>query len=636
MNFSFCPPLRKTAVCRSLAIAVAGLISSLAHAAAGDGGLADPNITFVGRWDKTSSSSQFTSHWDGAYLTTRFTGRNVAVKMGSGIGFKVSIDGGPPTQVWGWAGTVGLTNNTPLASDGPHTLQIIADYDTTEMQFQGLVLDQGATTLPIIGGSRPLVEFIGDSITAGQGASSGYWATKDYAWLSGESLGALHTQIARAGITLTDGYHYSSNTWPGMESMYFRAWEPDLCGNPQCTPDATHVPVPSWDFSQYSPRVIVVNLGTNDWNLSVPGSNFQTEYTSFLANIRAKHPAAEIFVLRTFNGYLYNETQAAVNARVSAGDAKLHYVNTEGWLAMYPSPDFSDGFHPSDAGYQKVRDRLVPILLPYVADKVVSVNDSQFSYDNTGNWPSGSQSGAWQGDNHWSGVSGASYQVLFSGTQAHLYGAKAPWHGIAAVSVDGGAETTVDTYAATRADDVWLWSSPVLAAGPHSLKVRVTGQKNASSSGTYVVADRVDIANGGLNVLSNSSFESGSSGWTVTSSAPSQSYVGTSSPRSGMSHLVHASANPYWVATFQTPGGLSNGLYTLRAWVKGTAGHQLYVKNYGGATQSATLLNATNTYTELVIRDINVTNGSAEIGFWTNDPAGNGWLNADDVTFYKQ
>ncbi|HJV69226.1 GDSL-type esterase/lipase family protein [Ideonella sp.] len=603
-----------------------------AFAASGDGGLADPNITYVGRWDQ-SSSTRYTSHWDGAYLTARFTGRNVAVKLAEGTGFRAVIDGGPAVKVWGWTGSAVPLTSTALANDGPHTLQIIADYDTTEVQFQGLVLDPGATTLPIIG-PRPLIEFIGDSITAGQGSSE--WATTDHAWLTGEALGAFHTQIARAGITLTDGFHYSDNTWPGMESMYFRAWVPDRCGNPQCTPDPTHPAVPPWDFSKYSPKVIVVNLGTNDWNLGVPKSQFQTEYTSFLANVRAKHPAAEIFVLRTFNGYLVPETQAAVNARISAGDTRLHFVNTDGWLTLHPSADFSDGFHPSDAGYKKVRDRLVPILLPYVADSVVSVNDARFNYDSTASWPSGGQVGAYQNDNHWSNMPGASYQVPFSGTQVHLYGARAPWHGIAAVSIDGGPETNVDTYAASRADGVWLWSSPVLAAGPHTLKVRVTGQKNASASGTYVVADRVDIVNGGLNVLGNAGFESGPSDWTVATSAPSQSYVSTTSPRSGTSHLVHSSASPYWVATFQTPTGLSNGLYTARAWVWGTAGHQLYVKNYGGAQKSITLTTGSNTYTELVIRDINVTNGSAEVGLWSYDPAGNGWLIVDDVSFYKQ
>jgi hypothetical protein len=616
---------------RYLRIALCGLLACGApvFAATGDGGLSDPNITFVGRWDQ-GSNTQYTSHWDGAYLTTQFTGRKVAVKLGAGTGFRVSINGGPAKKVWGWTGEVPLASG--LANDGPHTLQVIADYDTTEVKFQGLVLEPGATTLPITG-SRPLIEFIGDSITAGDGSSE--WATTDYAWLTGEALGALHTQIARAGITLADGYHYSSNTWPGMESMYFRAWVPDYCGNPQCTPDGTHPPVPAWDFSKYSPKLIVVNLGTNDWGLGVPGSQFQTKYTNFLANVRAKHPGAEIFVMRTLNGYLVPETQAAVNARISAGDTKLHFIDTDGWLTMHPSADFTDGYHPNDAGYRKVRDRLVPILLPYVADSVVQVNDTKFNYDSTANWPSGWQSGAYQNDNRWSSVPGASYQVPFNGTQVHLFGARAPSHGIAAVSIDGGPETNVDMYAAKRADDAWLWSSQVLASGPHTLKVRVTGQKNASASGTYVVADRVDVVRGSLNLLGNAGFESGPSGWTVTSSAPSQSYVATTSPRSGTSHLVHAGASPYWVATYQTPTGLSNGLYTARAWVRGTAGHQLYVKNYGGENKWVAL-SGSDTYTELVIRDINVTNGSAEVGFWTDDRAGNGWLIVDDVSFYKQ
>ena len=32
---------------------------------------------------------------------------------------------------------------------------------------------------------------------------------------------------------------------------------------------------------------------------------------------------------------------------------------------------------------------------------VTTVNDTQFSFDNTANWPYGGQTGAYQGDNHW-------------------------------------------------------------------------------------------------------------------------------------------------------------------------------------------------------------------------------------------
>lgn len=45
---------------------------------------------------------------------------------------------------------------------------------------------------------------------------------------------------------------------------------------------------------------------------------------------------------------------------------------------------------------------------------------------------------------------------------------------------------------------------------------------------------------------------------------------------------------------------------------------------------------ASDGYTQLTLSNINVSNGNAEIGFWTSDSTGTGWLNVDDVTFYKQ
>jgi hypothetical protein len=52
----------------------------------------------------------------------------------------------------------------------------------------------------------------------------------------------------------------------------------------------------------------------------------------------------------------------------------------------------------------------------------------------------------------------------------------------------------------------------VLPAGSHTSKVRDTGTKNAGPSGTYVSADRVDVIDGGVNLLSNAGFENGLGG----------------------------------------------------------------------------------------------------------------------------
>jgi lysophospholipase L1-like esterase len=594
-------------------------------AGTGNGDLTDSNINYVGRWDK-SNSTTYRSYWGGAYVSTKFTGTTVKVKLAEKTVFMAIVDGVANTY-WDASGTINLTP-TPLAS-GTHTLKIIAKYQNVELPFQGLVLDAGAST--VRPDTLPLVEFVGDSITAGETTTD--YAVSDYAWITGERLGAEHTQIAYPGITLSDGYHYSWNTFPGMESLYFKLQQANRCPDVACTGN------PQWNFANYTAKLVVVNLGTNDGNNQVPSATFQSRYTTFLQNIRAKYPNADIFALRTFGGYYQTETRAAVNARVSAGDAKVHFVDTTGWLD--PSTDFTDGLHPSDAGHVKITNRLLPILQPYMGsavtpnDGVVTLNDTTFSYDSNASWPSGAQTGAYQNDNHWSNVPNAFYEVPFSGTQIKVYGAQAAWHGIAAVSIDGGAETLIDTYSATRSDNVLLWSSPVVSAGNHKLKVRVTGQRNPSAWNTYIAADRVDIVNGSLNLLTNPGFENGLNGWSVVSSEASKAFVSTTLPNSGSFHLTHSSATPYWAATFQIMTGLSNGLYTLKTSVRGTAGHQLYVKNYGGNSMSVTTT-ASDGYTQLVISNINVTNGSAEVGFWTPDAVGNAWLNVDDMTFTKQ
>ena len=70
----------------------------------------------------------------------------------------------------------------------------------------------------------------------------------------------------------------------------------------------------------------------------------------------------------------------------------------------------------------------------------------------------------------------------FTGVKIKLYGIKGPTHGIGAVSIDGGAETTVDFYNATVLGDQLVCTSPTLPYGQHTLKVRVTGTKNASAT----------------------------------------------------------------------------------------------------------------------------------------------------------
>ncbi|WP_327654002.1 glycoside hydrolase family 43 protein [Streptomyces sp. NBC_00483] len=112
----------------------------------------------------------------------------------------------------------------------------------------------------------------------------------------------------------------------------------------------------------------------------------------------------------------------------------------------------------------------------------------------TGTWNSGTGCAAqcfWS-DDHWSDKAGNTATYSFTGTRIALLSVKDTGNGIAAISVDGGPEQRVDFYGAIRTGETLQYLSPRLTNGPHTVRVRVTGDKNASSSGAFVSVDRAE------------------------------------------------------------------------------------------------------------------------------------------------
>ncbi|MFC0513072.1 RICIN domain-containing protein [Mucilaginibacter angelicae] len=305
------------------------------------GSLKDTNIRYFGRWD-FSNKDQYVSYWGGAYIKVDFTGTTVKVKVGNTSDFYAKIDNGPWISYKQSSGIINLTP-TPL-TNGTHSLSVAQgkDYDY-QFKFDGLVLDNNAVTkTPAVMSS--LIEYIGDSITAGYTCDQAN--VSDYAWVASEALGAEHTQIAFPGIKLTSGFPDV-----GMDVQYLKMQS-----------DQTKSQTGDWNFQGYTPKLVVINLGTND-NNGVPDEEFQKAYVNLLTTVRAKFPDAEIFALRTFLGVKSSGTLAAVVTRMAAGDLKVHYIDTDGWLK---SGDYSDGIHPNAAGHIKAAALLKPILEPYL------------------------------------------------------------------------------------------------------------------------------------------------------------------------------------------------------------------------------------------------------------------------------
>lgn len=102
------------------------------------------------------------------------------------------------------------------------------------------------------------------------------------------------------------------------------------------------------------------------------------------------------------------------------------------------------------------------------------------------------------GGEDYTSTSGANALLRFKGTRAVIYAAKDVHHGEADVYVDGLIRTTIDCYATRRIADTAIFDSGDLVDGNHIIEVRVTGTKNANSTGTTVAIDHAKVLSTGL------------------------------------------------------------------------------------------------------------------------------------------
>ncbi|MFD5831213.1 cellulose binding domain-containing protein [Lentzea sp. NPDC060358] len=141
-----------------------------------------------------------------------------------------------------------------------------------------------------------------------------------------------------------------------------------LADGPGSMPDRNHEGHPGWTIAQvdanvvnwlrtYTPRTVLLHIGTNDMYGSDPGGAPQ-RLSALVDKITAQAPNAEVFVstiipIRFADATVRNYNSAIVpllRAKASAGK-RVHVVD------MYPAvpiSDLPDGIHPNASGYSKM------------------------------------------------------------------------------------------------------------------------------------------------------------------------------------------------------------------------------------------------------------------------------------------
>jgi lysophospholipase L1-like esterase len=318
----------------------------------GDGGVVAP-VQFYGRWDLSGPAA--ITPYSGAHVTATFQGTGITARLD--LSHSVNpvttvewqIDGGPWTET-NVAATMQLATGLP---PGMHDVVFMARGMeelndrwipplVASLNFLGFDVEGGAL-VPTARPVRLKMEFIGDSITEGvrvvMNNATDPWHTNGrlaYPCLTAEALGAEWHQVGFGHQGILQAGH--GNVPVAADSF-----------------DWIYATVPR--DTSWVADVVVLNQGTNDANAS--STAFQPAFAHYLDVIRAGYPNALFFVLRPFGGYREADIAAVTAAKIAAGDTKMFYVDTTGWLT---AADYTEGIHPNVMGHQKATAALLPIL----------------------------------------------------------------------------------------------------------------------------------------------------------------------------------------------------------------------------------------------------------------------------------
>ena len=106
------------------------------------------------------------------------------------------------------------------------------------------------------------------------------------------------------------------------------------------------------------PDAVVVNLGTNDRR--APAALFADLYRAYVDALRRQYPSARIFCLAPFSGDHRAGVGAAVAGARDRGDARVHFVDTTGWIDR--ARHTTDGVHLNLEGNRVAAERLAAVM----------------------------------------------------------------------------------------------------------------------------------------------------------------------------------------------------------------------------------------------------------------------------------
>ncbi|MEP7053805.1 MAG: methyl-accepting chemotaxis protein [Actinomycetota bacterium] len=182
--------------------------------------------------------------------------------------------------------------------------------------------------------------------------------------------------------------------------------------------------------------------------------------------------------------YAGTQTRAAAG-NIASASANLMAI-LEGFMVGDDDPEEVEGADAAEPKHVATRDGDVTVI----TNDVHGSGLHELLY--TGAW-SHDEGSAVTDANSYSSVMGDSVHMQFSGSCVRVFGVKDAHHGILGVSIDGAAEVPADTYGAEREVSALIYERYDLAGRDHSLRLRITGERNAASRFHWGAITRIEV-----------------------------------------------------------------------------------------------------------------------------------------------
>ena len=300
--------------------------------------------------------------WPGTYFETAFKGREAFFRVGTGdVSLRVRVDGAAPVALVKPA--PGVYRVAGLDDKTSHVLRVdVASESQAGATIFGGFLGTAADATAPSRRSRQL-EFVGDSQTVGYGNTSGtrqcseadVWATTDTTQGVGAVVAAHYD--ADYEINAISGRGVVRNYNGFAADTLLQAYPDALFDS-----DKRH-PV---DDSAWHPRVIAVNLGTNDFSTPLHAGErwksrdelhaaYETAYVDFVRQLHARQPQAYIVM------WAIGAADSEIQAEVAKVADKLRAAGIDR-LGLVPVTDLAMtgcNYHPGVADDRRVAELLV-------------------------------------------------------------------------------------------------------------------------------------------------------------------------------------------------------------------------------------------------------------------------------------